>query len=158
MWLCDVSSLSRGRGVSSMTQMHHYGPPMSSLSAWRCMHCWPTCVFMFVHSFCCMCVFVYRTPAQFKPLHRLLRVENSDTDVRSLMERRLKPIQTLSPLDPSLEWLDKQVPFPNCVWRGNRARRAAAGPMAGAKRVHFVQHTRRIWGADVLSAAIQLQP
>lgn len=72
-------------------------------------------------------------------------------------KRRLKPVQTLSASDPNLEWLDKQVPFPNCVWRGNCAHRAAAGPMAAAKRVHFVQHTRRIWRADVLSAAIQLQ-
>lgn len=99
---------------------------------------------IYVGALLLLCVFVYCTPAQFKPLHRLLRVENPDTDVRSYMERRLKPIQTLSPSDPSLEWLDKQVPFPNCVWRGNCAHRAAAGPVAGAKRVHFVQHTRRI--------------
>lgn len=75
----------------------------------------------------------------------------------SVSAARLKPMPTLSPSDPRLEWLDKQVPFPNCVWRGNCARRAAAGPVAGTERVHFVLHTRRIWRADVLSAAIQLQ-
>lgn len=67
------------------------------------------------------------------------------------------PSRHYLPLIRGPEWLDKQAPFPNCVWRGNCARRAAAGSVAGAKRVHFVQHTRRIWRADVLSAAIQLQ-
>lgn len=50
-----------------MIQKHNNGPPMSSLSAWRCMHCWPTCVFMFVHSSCFVCLYIHRTPAQFKP-------------------------------------------------------------------------------------------
>lgn len=95
--------------------------------------------------------------AQFEPLRWLLWLQNSDTDVCGCMGRRLKPVQTLSPSDPSLKWLDKQVSFPNCVWKGNGACRAAAGPMAAAKRVHFVQHTGRIWRADVLSGAIQLQ-
>lgn len=128
-----------------MIQMHYYGPPMSVLSVWRCVHCWPTCIFMFVRSSGCVCLYIsYTSETQFKTLYRLLRLGNSDTDVCGYMERRLKPIQTLSPSDPRLEWLDKQVSFPNCVWRGNCARRAAAGPMAGTKRVHFVQHTRRI--------------
>lgn len=104
------------------------------------------------------CASVYGTAARFETLRRLFCEWKTQTQMcAATQKRRLKPIQTLSPSDPSLEWLDKQVPFPNCVWRGNCARRAAAGPMAGAKRVHFVQHTRRIWRADVLSAAIQLQ-
>lgn len=41
-----------------MIQMHYYGPPMSSLSAWQRMYCWPTCVFMFVHSSCWVCLYM----------------------------------------------------------------------------------------------------
>lgn len=81
---------------------------MSSLSARRCVHRWPTWVFMFVRS--SRCLFVYRTAAHFKPLQQLLRVENSDTDVRSNVERRLQAIQTLSPSDPRMNgWINKSL-------------------------------------------------
>lgn len=54
------------------------------------MHALLAYLCIYVCALLSLCVFVYRTAAHFKPLRRLLRVENSDTDVRSNMERRLK--------------------------------------------------------------------
>lgn len=123
---------------------------MRVLLAYLCIY---VCVFLLPH------VFVYRTAVRLALNHStgFVTAKHRYRCAALYGKGRLKPVQTLSPSDPRLEWLDKQVPFPNCVWRGNCARRAAAGPMAAAKRVHFVQHTRRIWRADVLSTAIQLQ-
>lgn len=111
------------------------------------LKCGYLCVFI-----CSMCLYFIHHKVPFQAHGWFAQRENSDTDVWGYIEGGL----TLSPSDPGLEWLNKQVLFPNCVWRMSCARCAAVGPMAGAKRVHFVQHTRRIWRADVLSAAIQL--
>lgn len=60
------------------------------------------------------------------------------------------------PLIRGLKWADIQRPFPNLVWRGDCACGTAAGPWM-VLRGSTLWHTRGIWRADVLSAAIQHQ-
>lgn len=130
--------------------------PVFSLMPQLCLDSSPTCVYVQVLLWQVFVSFNHFVGSFFPPFWN---GANSETDVCGGLH--WKKTQTHPDIiglksKPPDSWINKS-PFPNCVWRGNCARRAAAGLMAGAKRVHFVQHTRRIWRADVLSVTIQLQ-
>lgn len=99
-----------------MIQIHYYGPPMSAISAWRCVYSWPTCVFMFVCSPTCVCIYIcisYTSETQFKTLYCIgFRSRgNSDTDVCAATQKGDSNLSGhyLSPIQDLNGWINKSL-------------------------------------------------
>lgn len=132
--VCDVFEVGRGPPMSP--------PPVG-----------PAGVFTLVRSSGSLCAFVYIHIERRLSLKRSVGggEGNADADVRRYAERRLKPVQTLSPSDPR----PKQAPFGQlCL-----GREAAGPPPPGppspsrAERVRFAQRNRGGYEEQMLPSA-----